>query len=153
MRKTNSVYPRGKKIRVCPWTMWPLTLTFVTFHLWAKGQIPHVKSFKIVCTCFVTWSPWPLTFTHDLDIVDVHLYIKFGDPKSNGSWDMNFFLVNLVQCYTDRQTESNAYEPTMHWHRWAQKWSNLTLLWAHLPLFGSLIWPWPTWPLTLTHVT
>ncbi len=34
-----------------------------------------------------------------------------------------------------------------------QQWSNLTLLWAHLPLFGILIWPWPMWPLTLTHVT
>ncbi len=28
---------------------------------------------------------------------------------------MNFFLV------TDGQTESNAYEPTMHKHRWAKK--------------------------------
>ncbi len=33
----------------------------------------------------------------------------------------------LVQCHqtdgqTDRQTESNAYEPTMHKHRCAQKW-------------------------------
>ncbi len=27
-------------------------------------------------------------------------------------------------------------------------WSNLTLMWAHLPLFGTLIWPWAMWPLT-----
>ncbi len=33
------------------------------------------------------------------------------------------------------------------------EWSNLTFSWAHLPLFGTLVWPWPTWPLTLTHVT
>ncbi len=33
------------------------------------------------------------------------------------------------------------------------KWSNLMLSWAHLPLLGTLIWPWPTWPLTLAHVT
>ena len=32
------------------------------------------------------------------------------------------------------------------------KWSNLTLLSAHLPLFGILIWPCPLWALTLTHV-
>ncbi len=25
--------------------------------------------------------------------------------------------------------------------------------WAHLPLLGTIIWPWPTWPLALTHVT
>ncbi len=35
------------------------------------------------------------------------------------------------------------------WHEFS-KWSNLTLMWAHLPLFGPLIWPWPLWPLTLT---
>ncbi len=54
---------------------------------------------------------------------------------------------------TNRQTESDAYEPTMHKHRCAQKWRNFALMWAHLPFFGTLIWPWPMWPLTLTHVT
>ncbi len=33
------------------------------------------------------------------------------------------------------------------------KWSNLALSWAHLPLCATLMWPWPTWPLTLTLVT
>ncbi len=44
------------------------------------------------------------------------------------------------------------------------KWSNLTLLWAHLPFFVNMfwplpltydqdLWPWATWPLTLNHVT
>ena len=42
----------------------------------------------------------------------------------------------------DRQTESDAYEPIVHKHRWAEKWSNLALMWAHLPLFGPLTWPW-----------
>ncbi len=28
------------------------------------------------------------------------------------------------------------------------KWCNLTLLWTHLPMFGTLIWPWPMWALT-----
>ena len=29
-----------------------------------------------------------------------------------------------------------------------KKWSNLTLLWAHLPLIGPHVWPWPLPPLT-----
>ncbi len=29
-------------------------------------------------------------------------------------------------------------------------WSNLTLMWAHLPISRALGWPWPMWPLTLT---
>ena len=33
-----------------------------------------------------------------------------------------------------------------------QKWSRLMLSWSHLPLFRTLIWPWPAWPLTLTLV-
>ena len=33
------------------------------------------------------------------------------------------------------------------------QWSNLTLLWAHLPFFGNLIWPWPMWSLTLMFFT
>ncbi len=45
---------------------------------------------------------------------NLHLCGAFGD--------MNLFyslIFGLVQ--TDRQTESNAYEPTMHGHRWAQQ--------------------------------
>ncbi len=34
-----------------------------------------------------------LTFIHDLDVVNVHHHTKFGDPTSNGSHVMNFFLV------------------------------------------------------------
>ncbi len=52
---------------------------------------------------------WPMTlgFTHDLDMVHIHHHTKFGDPRSNGSWDMNFFLVTffLVFSRTDRQTD------------------------------------------------
>ena len=38
-----------------------------------------------------------------------------------------FGLVHVISCtdghigQTDRQTECEAYEPTMHKHRWAQK--------------------------------
>ena len=27
-----------------------------------------------------------------------------------------------------------------------KNWNNLTLMWAYLPLFGTLTWPWPLWP-------
>ncbi len=66
--------------------------------------------------------PWPLTltFTLDLDIDNVYLHTKFGDPRSNGFWDMNELLVNFGPV-TDRRTESDAYEPTVHKHRCAQK--------------------------------
>ncbi len=33
---------------------------------------------------------------------------------------------------TDRRKESDAYEPIVHKHRCAQKWSNLTMMGAHL---------------------
>ena len=60
-----------------------------------------------------------LTFNPDLDTINVHHHTKFGDHKSNGSEDMNFCpvtfcLVNFGQVtdgQTDRQTESDAYEP------------------------------------------
>ncbi len=53
---------------------------------------------------------WPMTlsFTHNLDMVLVHHYTKFGDHRSNGSWDMNFFLVTFfssILAQTDRQTD------------------------------------------------
>ena len=38
-------------------------------------------------------------------------------------------------------------------NRKRHKWSNLPLLWAHLSLFGILIWPWSIWSLTLTNGT
>ncbi len=43
---------------------------------------------------------------------------------SNGLQDMNFFLVIfglVTDRQTDRQMESNVYEPTVHRQRWAQK--------------------------------
>ncbi len=57
---------------------------------------------------------------------------KFQNPSSNTFQDTNYFLVNyfLVNYFlvifgpvqtTDRlQTESDAYAPTVQWHRWAQ---------------------------------
>ena len=53
---------------------------------------------------------------------------------------MNYFLVwILVKCRLNfgqvpyRQTDCEAYEPTVQKHRCAQK-CNLTLKWAHLPM-------------------
>ena len=74
----------------------------------------NVKFLKIT---YLTWHGdldlWAmtLTFDHDLDIIHVHHHAKFGNPKSNGFWDMNFCLVTfglvwiLVKSQTDRQTD------------------------------------------------
>ncbi len=32
------------------------------------------------------------------------------------------------------------------------KWNNLTLMRAHLPVFGILIWHWPMWPVSLNNM-
>ncbi len=59
---------------------------------------------------FPTWWPWPLTlsFTHTLDMVHVHHHTKFGDHRSNGSWDMNFFLVTFFLVLDRRTDGQNA---------------------------------------------
>ncbi len=58
-----------------------------------------------------------LTFTDDLDMINVHHHTKFGDPNPNGSKDMNLFLVIffLVNYYlvtftivTDRRTDGQT---------------------------------------------
>ncbi len=45
----------------------------------------------------------------------LYIVAKLQAPSFNTFRDMNFFLV------TDGGTESDAYEPTVHKHRWAQK--------------------------------
>ena len=66
----------------------------------------------------------------------MHLYVlyivmKFQAPSYNTFWDINFFLVwFLVQSHTDRQTQSDAYEPTVHMQRWAQK------MWKRIGIIG-----------------
>ena len=84
----------------CP--MWPLTLTHVslthvTFDLDPRDLWPPWSFVKYTKQnprkSFLPWWPWPLTydlFIHDLDTINVHHHTKFGDPTSNGSWDMNF---------------------------------------------------------------
>ncbi len=61
-----------------------------------------------------------LTLICDLDMINVHHHIKFGDPNPNGSKDMNFFPSEffLVNYYlltfgivTDRRTDG---APTVH---------------------------------------
>ena len=55
-----------------------------------------------------------MTFTDDLDMINVHHHTKFADPNPYGFKDINFFLVNffLANYYlvtfgivTDRQTD------------------------------------------------
>ena len=45
-----------------------------------------------------------LTFTQDLDIINIHYQNKFEQPKSKDSTDMTFYLVNYF-LVTDEQTE------------------------------------------------
>ncbi len=58
-----------------------------------------------------------LTLKVNIGIIHVHAQTKFRDPRCNTFRDMNFGKVFLVKL----QTESDAYEPTVHTHRWAQK--------------------------------
>ncbi len=77
--------------------LWPwldlVTFDLDPFYLWPLNHINAQN--KVKKSRFSTWRPWPLalTFTHNLDIIFVHHHTKFGDPRSNGSWDMNFFLL------------------------------------------------------------
>ena len=63
----------------------------------------------------------------DLGVIHVRALTKFHGPRYNGSRDMNFDLVNF-DLVTDRHTESDAYEPTVHTHRWAKKKNIVKLL-------------------------
>ncbi len=67
------------------------------------------------------------------------------------------------ECYVyqkknKKKTQNKKKQKKNNGHWWMvvqhpeQKWNCLTLSWAHLPLFRTLIWPWPAWPLTLTLV-
>ena len=53
-----------------------------------------------------------LTFTHDLDIINVHHQTKFDHLRSNGSRDINFYAVIFGPMNyflaTDGQTEGDA---------------------------------------------
>ncbi len=54
-----------------------------------------------------------LSFTDCLDMVHVHHHKTFGDPRLNGSLDMNFFLVKFFLVFvldgqTDGRTEGDA---------------------------------------------
>ena len=49
----------------------------------------------------LTFDLWPLTFTYNLGMVHIHHHAKFGDPRSNGSGDINFFLVFVTDGQTD----------------------------------------------------
>ena len=67
-----------------------------------------------------------LTLRFDLGVIQVHTLTKFWIDTCYNSWDMTFCLVTfclvwiLVQSQTYGQTECDAYEPTVHTHRWAQ---------------------------------
>ncbi len=84
------------------WSMLPLTLTLETFYLQVTCRIHYAKSMKITV---LTWCPWSLTFTDDLDSIMIHHHTKFGDPNLNTSWDLNFCPVidRLTVSQSDRK--------------------------------------------------
>ena len=53
-----------------------------------------------------------LTFKHDLDIINIHHHTKSEPPKSNGSRDINFYLVIFGPMnyflVTDRRTDGQT---------------------------------------------
>ncbi len=53
-----------------------------------------------------------MTFTHDLDIIDIHHHTKFEPAKANGSRDINFYLVIFGPMnyflVTDRRTDGQT---------------------------------------------
>ena len=62
-----------------------------------------------------------LIFTHDLNIINIHHHTKFEPPESNGSRDinsylvifdpMNYFLVTDGQTEGDAQSTRNCLKP------------------------------------------
>ena len=58
--------------------------------------------------------------------------------RNSSLYDKTFCLVwNLVQSQTYSHTESDAYEPTVHTHRWAQKYM-YTILAQYIFLFQEV---------------
>ncbi len=82
------------------------------------------------------WPMWPLTSRsnvkeiHDLDMVNVHHHTKFGDPISNGSPSMYFFLVNYSQVLTWVEEEKCYFLVPQ---------SPQGVFWAILILFGPYL--------------
>ena len=96
---------------ISPWPTRPLSLTYMTFDLrdlWSPGLMSKTLC-KIHENHVLVWHGdldlWPMTFNHDLDIVNFYDHAKFGGPNANRSWDMNsnFCLVTDGQTY--RQTD------------------------------------------------
>ncbi len=115
---------------------WPLALTHVTFDLDPCDPWPQRLPVRWLNETRdnIVWPNdldlWPMTLTLNVTygVIHVNVLAKFYDPKSTGCWDMIFGLV------THRHTESDAYEPTVHTHRWAQKAYNLTPMVLHYAL-------------------
>ena len=61
-----------------------------------------------------------------LEVIYVHVLTEFHDPKWNNCRDLIFGPVTFgLVSQMARQTENDAYEPTVHTHRWTQS-SNMT---------------------------
>ena len=86
---------------------------------------------------FMTWWPLSLTFKVDLGVIHIHVLTKINERRWNTLWDMNFGLVTFSPVnfgpVTNRQTESDAYEPAMHTQRRAK----MISIWSQMN-FGTL---------------
>ena len=126
-----------KNTRFSTWRPWPLTYDLDLYTRpryglgWSPYQIWRTYStrfwryeffssdfFSSNCESHVFQHSdldlWPMTlsFTDDLDMVHVHHHTKFGDHKSNGSWDMIFFLVTFFLVFvTDGQKATYKSPP------------------------------------------
>ncbi len=95
--------------------LWPGFRPIILFEMW----------FFFSSLMFVHWTSWVgkmflecSQYFSRVRHYTLFTVAKFQTPTYNTFQDMNFFSRILVQY---RQTESDAYEPTVHGHRWAQK--------------------------------
>ena len=115
-------WPSGSTLGASTTIPWPnfMTLGAILFEIWILNKASN----------HVFWPGdldiWPMTLTFRVKfgVIYVHALTKFHSPRCNTFRDMNFGKVFLVKS----QTKSDAYEPTVHKHRWAQK----TRCWIHL---------------------
>ncbi len=88
------------------------------------------RAHLVICTCDMHFLRQDLLKSHmETYILDNYV------ATCNTFRDMNFILVWI--SFTDRQTDGQKVtpmSPPCNMHRWAKKWSNLTLKWAHLPM-------------------
>ena len=82
---------------------------------------------------FLKWWPMTLTFTHDLDSINVHCHTIFGDPNSNGFWDMNYCPVYFLSSHRQTDGQTNGKRLLRAHHALAQVGSKTGMLVGAIP--------------------